>query len=70
MAIKAKKSDRIWALYKGDELISLGTVDEIAEETGKKFERLMFMTSPSYKSRNDVGNRLQMYEIGDDEDDE
>lgn len=68
MAIKDKKSDRIWALYKGDEFISLGTVAGIAEETGKKFESLMFLTRPSYKRRHAVGNRLQMYEIGDDED--
>ncbi|NLS38260.1 hypothetical protein GHU05_04870 [Fructobacillus tropaeoli] len=68
MADQIRKADRVWALYKGEEFITSGTVAEIAEETGKKFDSLMFLTRPAYKRRKDFGNRLQMYEIGDEED--
>lgn len=65
--MKTRKAHRIWALYKGEEFIASGTVAEIAEETGKKFGILMFLTRPAYKRRKDFGNRLQMFEIGDDD---
>lgn len=66
MAVKTK-AERVWALYKGDEFIALGTIAEISEQTGKKFDTLVWMTMPSYKNRPDHGNKLQLYEVDDDE---
>ncbi|CAK1243273.1 hypothetical protein [Fructobacillus cardui] len=66
MAAKTK-AERIWALYKGDEFISVGTIDEIAKETGRSFDNLMFMTHPSYMKRKSAGNKLRLYEVDDDE---
>lgn len=66
MAVKTK-AERIWALYKGDEFISVGTIDEISKETGKSFDNLMFMTRPSYMKRKSAGNKSQLYEVEDDE---
>lgn len=62
-----RKADRIWALYKGGSFIASGTVAEIAKITGKTYDHLIFMTYPSYKKRKDYGNKMQMYEIDDDE---
>ncbi|CAK1221953.1 hypothetical protein [Fructobacillus evanidus] len=67
MAEQTRKADRIWALYKGDEFITSGTIYEIAEATGKRFDSLMFLTRPAYKKRKDFGNRLQIYEVDEDE---
>lgn len=66
MAVKTK-AERIWALYKGDEFIALGTIAELAEQTGKRFDSLMWMTNDSYKKRPDKGNKTQLYEVEDDE---
>lgn len=42
---------KIYALYKGDEYITDGTLEELARKTGKKEATLKFMTTPSYVSR-------------------
>ncbi|CAK1237819.1 hypothetical protein [Fructobacillus cardui] len=67
MAERIKKADRVWALYKGDDFITSGTIYEIAKTTGKRFDSLMLMVRPSYKKRKDLGNKLQMYEVDEDE---
>lgn len=73
MATKIKpKSERIWALYKGDEFIADRTPREIARKTGKKFDTLMFMTRPAYINRfvsdkkYKTKGRLEMVELEDD----
>ncbi|MBO7696533.1 MAG: hypothetical protein J6T10_28230 [Methanobrevibacter sp.] len=48
---KYYKSKSIWALYKGEELIGIGTIEELAELTNVKKESIMFYYSPSYKKR-------------------
>lgn len=40
-----------YALYKGDNLISTGTVFQIAQETNTKYETLMFYKTPTYMRR-------------------
>ena len=42
---------KIYALYKGDEYITDGTLEEIARKTGKTYNTLKWMTYPSYKKR-------------------
>ena len=45
------KSQRCWALYKGDDLVATGTIREIAKQTGKSIDFLSYMTSPTYDRR-------------------
>lgn len=73
MATKIKsKSERVWALYKGDEFIADGTPREIARKTGKTFDHLMFMTRPTYAKRAltdkkyKTKGRLKMVELEDE----
>lgn len=58
-----RKADRIWALYKGEELLATGTIMQISRRTGKTFDHLMFMTTPAYKKKPDNGNKMQMEEL-------
>lgn len=44
------KMNKIYALYKGENLIADGTIQEIHERTGKKVDTLLFMTCPVYKN--------------------
>lgn len=60
-----RKADRIWALYKGEELLATGTIMQISRRTGKTFDHLMFMTNPAYKKKPDNGNKMQMLELED-----
>lgn len=64
---RVKKANRIWAMYKGDTFIASGTFKEIAEMTGKRVDHLYHLTTPAYKKQKDYGNKMQMYEIDDDE---
>lgn len=64
-----KWNQRIYALYKGEELIADGTIPEIAEQTNKTINYLKFMTYPIYEKRNTNGkNRLAMVLLEDEED--
>ena len=40
-----------YALYKGDELLHIGTAEEIAEKQGVKRETVTFYATNSYKER-------------------
>lgn len=58
------KKEKIYALYKGENLIADGTIQEIHERTGKKVDTLLSMTCPVYKKRIKNGkNRLCMTEL-------
>lgn len=58
------KKEKIYALYKGENIIADGTIQEIHERTGKKVDTLLFMTCPVYKKRIKNGkNRLTMTEL-------
>lgn len=56
---------KIYALYKGDEYVTDGTLEELAEKTGKKLASLKFMTTPSYHSR--IGDKaLRLVSLGEE----
>lgn len=40
-----------YALYKGDELLAMGTIEEIAKQIGVKRETIVFYKTPAYKNR-------------------
>lgn len=40
-----------YAMYKGEELIAIGTIDELAEMRGVKRETIMYYSTPTYAKR-------------------
>ena len=56
-----------YALYKGEQMVAIGTVNEIAEERGVKPETIRFYMSGVYRGRakNEANNRLQLVKIED-----
>ncbi|KEF40139.1 hypothetical protein M670_00155 [Schinkia azotoformans MEV2011] len=58
---------RIYALYKGDEYVTDGTIREISKETNKSIYFLKYMTYPSYEKRFGNGpKRLRMVLLDDE----
>lgn len=49
---------KIYALYKGDEYIADGTLEEIAEKTGLKKSSLKWMLTPGAKKRSGAGSSV------------
>jgi len=44
-------SKKEYALYKGEEIIAMGSIREISEQTGKSQHFLRYMTYPIYTKR-------------------
>lgn len=40
-----------YALYKGDELLGIGTLETLSKEFGIKIKSLLFYQTPTYKKR-------------------
>ena len=65
-------TDRCYALYKGDELLSIGTLKEIETATGKSSSWLRYMLFPRYSRRLDSRlckgeNALRLVVLAEDE---
>lgn len=59
---------RIYALYKGEQFVADGTLQEISEATGKSVDFLKYMTYPIYEKRCRNGkNRLAMVLLDDEQ---
>ncbi len=56
-----------YALYKGERILAIGTLDEIADEMNVKRDSVMFYMSPSYQNRGSGRNRRILIRL-DDED--
>ena len=54
--------EREYALYKGEELIADGTIEEIHEATGIPIRNLKFMTYPAYheRSKNAIDRKIMV----------
>lgn len=50
----AKK--KLYAIYKGEDFLDSGTLDELSERQGIKINTLRFMSTPSYFKRHENGN--------------
>ena len=50
---------KIYALYKGEEYIADGTLDEIAEKTGLKKSSLKWMKAPSGKKKRSLHTEVR-----------
>lgn len=56
-----------YALYKGDEFLAVGTVREIAEQTGLHPDTIYYYGSSTYKKRsNNSENRKILVKLEDD----
>ena len=52
-----------YAMYKGDELLAVGTIDEIAEKLGASTKAVRFMGSPHYEGRANAGKARRLVKI-------
>lgn len=52
-----------YALYKGDELLKIGTVDELAQFKNVKRETILFYTSEAYRQRTTEKNGLRVIKL-------
>ena len=60
------KLEKVYAIYKGDKFIDLGTKKELAEKLKIKPKSICYYISPSYQKRSKVYNkRLIVIEIKD-----
>lgn len=57
---------KIYALYKGENLLADGTLKEIAEKMGLKEKTVLFYGTPSYQHRaKKVKNRRELVRLDD-----
>lgn len=54
---------KTYALYKGDEFLAIGTVEELAKMRGVKPQTILFMASKSHKKRTDYRKTIWAYEV-------
>ena len=55
-----------WAMYKGDDIITHGTLQEIADKLDYDYEYVRWMSAPSIRKRMSKGkNRMIMVEVPD-----
>lgn len=52
-----------YALYKGDVLLAMGTIDEIAERLGARVEAIKFIATPHYEGRTNAGKARRLVKI-------
>lgn len=56
-----------YALYKGDEILTIGTKKELALYLGVKERTIHFYSTPTYRKRNKGGNSYIVIRIEEDE---
>ncbi|MBC2368120.1 hypothetical protein HBP99_05705 [Listeria booriae] len=52
-----------YALYKGDELLQIGTIEELAKFKNVKRETILFYTSRAYRERTTEKNGLRVIKL-------
>lgn len=55
-----------YAVYKGDELLGIGNVDQLAKMLNKSPKTIYFWSSPSQRKRNKPGKELVAINIDKD----
>ncbi len=58
---------KIYALYKGDNFLDVGTLDELATRKKLKKNTLLFKASPTYSSRTKYSDSERVYFIFEEE---
>lgn len=56
----------VYAVYRGDEFITVGTAQEISKELNWKVETIRTLATPSRKRRS-KGDQLEVYRLEDEE---
>lgn len=65
---KMKKTNNIYALYKGDKFLDLGTADDLAKYLNVTKRTILFYNSKVYKERRKKGNNYYIViKVEDDE---
>ena len=59
-------TDEICILYKGDDVVDVGTIREIAKRRGVKESTVYYYSMPAYRRRGKGGNRLMLVRAGDE----
>ncbi|MEK4781090.1 hypothetical protein NST86_33520 [Bacillus sp. FSL L8-0199] len=66
--MELKWHERLYALYKGEQFVTEGTLPEISLAAKKSIQWLRYMTYPAYDKRcNDSIKRLRLVLLDDDE---
>lgn len=60
---KKRKAKCEYALYRGEELITVGTAEEIEKEMNWKHERVYYLAKPYYKNKRCGKNAFVVYKI-------
>ena len=60
---KRKMEKEIYAMYRGDDLLVVGTLQEIADHQNMTVGNVRFMTYPSYHKRSAGRNRRLVYKL-------
>ena len=55
-----KRKNKEYALYKGDELLAIGTLKELAEKFKIREDSLLFYGSPTYTKRTNGKNSRRL----------
>lgn len=60
--------EKEYALYKGDELLDMGTVKELARQFNVKIETIHYYNTPTYKRRTNPNRARRLVPLDWDED--
>ena len=60
---KRKMEKEIYAMYRGDDLLVVGTLQEIADHQNMSVSNVRFMTYPSYHRRSSGRNRRLVFKL-------
>lgn len=63
MRTRAGRPPGIYAMYKGEEVLAMGTIEEIAQKMGITIETVRYMTSPSHRKRCRGNNHREVFRI-------
>lgn len=61
-----KRKLNYYALYKGDEVLTVGTKEELAKYLNVSIRTIEFYSSPTYRKRNKKGNCYIVIRIKED----
>lgn len=59
-----KKPKTEYALYKGDDMLGIGTIKELAAELGIKESTVRYYMTPTYKKRSRSKNTRVLVKLG------
>jgi hypothetical protein len=60
----------LYALYRGDEFVDVGTANELAERRGVMADSIRYLASAAYRRRQHVDECVYAYNVGNTDEDE